>query len=138
MGKKEGKNKNKLLLPDDFRLYTLKSQQDLKHRIDYINKHLDKLWEHVSVTNDRLQDLEIQVNLISRFLTTLSIEKLGIKLKTLRKMLKKIEHDAAAESQIRDLETLYQKEFNQRYPHKASDDKNIPYLDEESDSGKTE
>ena len=32
------------------------AKDDLAHRLDYINKHLDKLWEHVSVTNERLEE----------------------------------------------------------------------------------
>lgn len=80
----------------------------LKEEISYIKKHLDKIWEHVSQTNERLQNLEIQVNLLSRLVVNLAIEKMNMRTFTLMKMIRKIEKQFITEGQIQDLEKLYQ------------------------------
>ncbi|MBI4387522.1 MAG: hypothetical protein HY582_00560 [Candidatus Omnitrophica bacterium] len=79
----------------------------LKSEIAYLKKHLDKLWEHVSVTNERLQDLEIQMNILSRLITTLAVEKMDMRTFGLAKMIRKIEKQLVTDSQIRHLEDLY-------------------------------
>ncbi len=82
----------------------------LNEEIRYIKKHLDKIWEHISNTNERLQDLEIQVNLLSRLIATLAVEKLDMKGFGLMKMIKRVEKQAIADDQIRLLENLYRLE----------------------------
>ena len=81
--------------------------QILKQEIAYYKKHLDKIWDHVAETNARLQDLEIQVNLISRLIATLAVEKMNIRTFSLVKMIRKIEKQIVADDQIRHLENLY-------------------------------
>ncbi|PIQ85636.1 MAG: hypothetical protein COV74_08030 [Candidatus Omnitrophica bacterium CG11_big_fil_rev_8_21_14_0_20_45_26] len=76
----------------------------------YIKKHLDKIWEHVVSTNDRLQTLEIQANLVARLISTLAVEKLGVSSFSLLKMIKRIEKDTIAADQIQHLEHLYRLE----------------------------
>jgi len=78
--------------------------------LDYIKKHLDKLWEQSSTTNQRLQDLEVQVNLLSRLVATLAIEKLKVRLSDLRKTIRRIEKEALEDSEIQHLENLYRLE----------------------------
>jgi len=86
------------------------------HDIKYLNKYLDKIWEHVAETNDRLQDLEIQTNLISRLIATLASEKMGMRSFGLMRMIKKVEKQAIRDNQIADLEKLYDLD----YPGKRS------------------
>jgi|SRR3989338_8698121 len=88
----------------------LKENRELRHRLDYVSKHLDKLWEHVATTNERLQNLEIYANIVSRLLTTICVEKLGIKLNTLKRLLRQIEKETIADSQVNYLEDLYRLE----------------------------
>jgi hypothetical protein len=85
---------------------------DFKHDVQYIHKHIDKLWEHVVVTNERIGNLEAQVNLLSRLVTTLCIEKLGIKLRSFKRLVCRLEQEAIADSEIRDLQELFQIEHN--------------------------
>ena len=79
----------------------------LKGEIAYLKKHLDKIWEHVSVTNERLQDLEIQMNIVGRLITTLATEKMNMRTFSLMKLIRRIEKQLVADSQIRHLEDLY-------------------------------
>lgn len=80
---------------------------DLEHDIKYIHKHLDKLWEHVAHTNGRLQALETQVNLVSRLLTTLCIENFDMRLSEFRRLIRRIEKEAIADSEVRTLQDLF-------------------------------
>lgn len=91
----------------ELRTELLKENREIRHRLDYVSKHLDKLWEHVATTNERLQDLEIYMNILSRLITTLCIEKMGMKLTSLKQILKRIQDDAIADSQVSYLEDLY-------------------------------
>lgn len=84
------------------------SPDSLKAEIDYLKKHLDKLWEHAHDASERLQDLEVHLNLLTRLLTALSVEKLGIRLGVLKRMIKKIEKEVIRDSQILHLESLFQ------------------------------
>ncbi len=86
----------------------------MKGEIAYLKKHVDKFWEHVSMTNERLQDLEIQVNLLNRLISALALEKLNMKTFGLVKMIRKIEKQVVAEDQIQNLE----KQFKLNHPRK--------------------
>ena len=111
------KNKRKPVIDRtmmEIRSELLKENREIAHRLDYIGKHLDKLWEHVATTNERLQDLEIYANIISRLITTICIEKLGIKLGVLKRLLRRIEKETIADSQINYLEELYRMEGKRR------------------------
>lgn len=75
--------------------------------IEYLRKHLDKLWEHAQETSERLQDIEVHVNLLTRLITALCVEKLGMRIGVLKRLIKKIEKEAIRDSQIHQLESLY-------------------------------
>lgn len=84
------------------------ADSSLKAELDYLKKHLDKLWEHAQESSQRLQDLEIHVNLLTRLITALCIEKLGMRIGVLKRLIKKIEKEAIRDTQILHLESLYQ------------------------------
>ncbi len=88
----------------------LADQRELRQDFIYLKKHLDKIWEHVSVTNQRLQDIETQLNLLSRLVATLAVEKLGMKTFHLVRLIRRIEKEAIAADQIKNLEDLYKLE----------------------------
>ncbi len=111
--KKKGARKNPELRAEIF-----KEVHDVRHEVDYVRKHLDKIWEHVTVTNERLQDLEIQMNLLSRLLTIICIEKLGIKLKAFKQLVRRIEKETVADLQIHHLEELYRLEAKRQHMEK--------------------
>ena len=81
---------------------------ELPHRLNYVHKHLDKLWEHVAVTNQRLDNVEVQLNLLSRLVTILCIENLGMKLGTFKRLVRRLEKETIADSEIRDLQDLFE------------------------------
>ena len=73
---------------------------------------LKKAIQDLSVQNEtleaRTQELEIHVSLMIRLLTTLCIEKFGMRVGVLKRLIKKAEQEAIRDSQIIQLENLYQ------------------------------
>ena len=76
---------------------------DLAHA----KKLIQKLNDQVEKDEERLQDLEIHINLLTRLLTTLCVEKFGMRIGVLKRMIKRIEKEAIRDSQISHLEALY-------------------------------
>ena len=72
-----------------------------------LKKNLQKAVEDLQLTEEKLQDLEIHVNLLTRLLTTLCVEKFGMRIGVLKRMIKRIEKEAIRDSQILHLEELY-------------------------------
>ena len=96
------------------------SDDSLKAELDYLKKHVDKLWEQANEAADRLQDVEVHLNLLTRLLTTLCVEKLGMRLGVLKRLIKRIEKEAIRDSQIYHLESLY------KLPHNPSSKSHPP------------
>ncbi len=86
-------------------LYT--QQHSLKRQMEEIFKHVQQLQE-------RLEDSEIHINLLTRLITTLCVEKMGMRVGVLKRLLKRIEKEAIRDSQILHLESLY------NLPHQTS------------------
>lgn len=82
-------------------------EPNLRAEVNYLKKHLDKLWEHAQEASERLQDIEVHVNLLTRLVTAICVEKLGMRIGVLKRMIKKIEKEAIRDSQIHHLESLY-------------------------------
>lgn len=81
-------------------------------------------------SEDRLQDIEIHINLLTRLITTLCIEKLGMRVGVLKRLIKKVEKEAIRDSQIMHLESLYQMPSNpadKKTPPTQSPSKNDPW-----------
>ena len=76
--------------------------------LEYLKKHLDKLWEHDQDASERLQDLEVHLNLLTRLFTAVCVEKLGMRIGVLKRMVKRIEKEAIRDTQIHHLESLYE------------------------------
>lgn len=76
---------------------------DLAH----LKKQVQKLTEQALKSDERIQDLEIHVNLLTRLLTTLCVEKFGMRIGVLKRLIKRIEKEAIRDSQISHLEALY-------------------------------
>ncbi|MBI4115559.1 MAG: hypothetical protein HY447_03180 [Candidatus Omnitrophica bacterium] len=79
----------------------------IRDEVEYLKKHLDKLWERAQDASERLQDIEVHLNLLTRLLTALCVERLGMRIGVLKRMIKKIEKEAIRDSQIHHLEKLY-------------------------------
>lgn len=122
MGKKKSPELNIKSIQKELQL----EQREMKRDFDYFKKHLDKIWEHISVTNDRLQNLEVQVNLLSRLVATLAVEKLGMKTFHLIRLIRRIEKEAVTADQIQHLEDLYKLEHpTHKRKTKGDQDKNL-------------
>ncbi len=117
--KKKTRLRHLSYLQEEFR----KEDKLLRENLDYIKKHVDKLWEYATDAKDRLQDLEIQVNLITRLLTTLCLEVLRMKPKALRRMIKRVEEEAVADSQVMHLEELFRLESREKKEEKKEGNK---------------
>jgi len=89
-------------------------EKELPGDLTYLKTHVDKLWEHASRIDERVQDLEIQMNLVTRLLTTVCLEQFGMRLSVLRKMIRRVEKEAIDDSQIQELEKLYKLEFHDK------------------------
>lgn len=104
-----------------------KEDKTLHEGLEYIKKHLDKLWEHVAETNERLMDLEVQSNLMTRLVTTICIEKLKINSDVLTKLIRRIEKEAIEDSQIMNLEQMFslehEEEKHSKRKHKPKENK---------------
>ena len=72
-----------------------------------IKKEMGKVAEGGEQAENRLTSLEIHVNILARLLTTLCIEKLGIRIGALRRLVHRVEKEAVRDSQIMELESLY-------------------------------
>lgn len=103
--RKAGLSKRQKLLPtagDAESSITLQSEMvDVK---DQIKKILDQ----IEKSSEDIQDLQIHVNLLTRLFTTLCIEKFGMRIGVLKRLIKRVEREAIRDSQILHLETLYQ------------------------------
>ena len=72
-----------------------------------LKKEMGKVSEGGERADDRLTSLEVHVNILARLLTTLCIEKLGIRIGALRRLVRRVEKEAMRDSQIMELESLY-------------------------------
>lgn len=82
---------------------SLAFHSDLAH----LKKQVQKLTDQTTKADERIQDLEIHVNLLTRLLTTLCVEKFGMRIGVLKRLIKRIEKEAIRDSQISHLEALY-------------------------------
>ena len=70
-------------------------------------RELEGLAHKTDELSDRLEDSEIHINLLTRLVTTLCVEKMGMRIGVLKRLLKRIEKEAIRDSQIIQLESLY-------------------------------
>ncbi len=78
-------------------------------QVSDLKNHLKETLENKARDEDRITDLEVHINLLTRLLTTLCIERFGFRVATLRRLVKRIESQAVRDSQIYELELLYKK-----------------------------
>ncbi len=75
--------------------------------MSHLKKHFEKLREQYETMDERLEDAEIHINLLTRLLTVICVEKMGMRIGVLKRLLKRIEQEAIRDSQILHLESLY-------------------------------
>ncbi len=80
---------------------------DYHTEVHQLKKSMQKLWDLLAQNDERIQDLEVHVNLITRLITTLCVEKFGMRIGVLKRLIKRIEKEAIRDSQILHLEELY-------------------------------
>jgi len=86
---------------------SLKAILTLYTKLAELKKDMDQATEGGRRAEERLTNLEIHVNLLARLLTTLCIEKMGIRVGALKRLVHRIENEAVRDSQIMELESLY-------------------------------
>lgn len=100
----------------------------LHEEIARLGKALRESEQQAEALQERVQDIEIHVNLLTRLLTTLCIEKFGMRIGVLKRLIKRIEKEAIRDSQILHLESLYnmpstaKKKNNPSPPPSSKDD----------------
>ena len=97
----------------------------------HTKKTMQRLTDSLEKMDERLSDLEIHVNLVTRLLTTICVEKLGIRVGVLKRLIKRIEKEAIRDSQILHLEELYKlpSHSGKKEPPPQSSSKNDPWED---------
>ena len=86
---------------------SLKEILSLSTKLADLKKDIAKATELGESADDRLTDLEVHVNILARLLTTLCIEKFGIRVGALKRLVHRVEKEAVRDSQIMELESLY-------------------------------
>ena len=86
---------------------SLKEVLSLYTKLAELKKEMVKAAEVGERGDDRLTDLEIHVNLLARLLTTLCLEKMGLRAEALKRLVRRVEKEALRDSQIMELESLY-------------------------------
>ena len=119
--KKKTRKRKKL---SDFSMESTLSWHD---NMASVQKQFAKFSEDLQKQDERIQDIEIHVNLLTRLVTTLCVEKLGMRIGVLKRLIKRIEKEAIRDSQILHLETLYKmsppsdKKGSSSLPHSKDD-----------------
>ena len=72
-----------------------------------LKRKIDKLTDNTEDMAMRMEDAEIHINLLTRFITTICVEKIGMRVGVLKRLLKRVEREAVRDSQILHLESLY-------------------------------
>ena len=85
----------------------LKEILSLYAKIEDLKKEMGKVAEGEVRSDDRLTNIEIHLNVLARLLTTLCIEKLGLRVGALKRLVRRVEKEAVRDSQIMELEFLY-------------------------------
>ncbi len=76
-------------------------------KINELQKQVIETQSTVESLSSRLEDAEIHVNILTRFVTAVCIEKVGMRVGVLKRLLKRVEGEAVRDSQILHLESLY-------------------------------
>ena len=97
----------------------------------HLQKEMEKVWEAIEKSDERIQDIEIHVNLLTRLITTLCVEKFGMRIGVLKRLIKRIEKEAIRDSQILHLENLYKlsSHSDKKGPMTPPASKNDPWED---------
>lgn len=80
---------------------------DKNHEFLYLKKHVDKLWADANDAKKRLHDLEIHADLMERLVVALALQKMGMRLSELRHLIRVVEKEAIADSEVVQLEQLF-------------------------------
>lgn len=88
-------------------VFSVDASLSLQEENEALKEHIEKLWEFAQASDERLEDLEIHVNLLTRLFTTLCVEKFGMRVGVLKRIIKRVEKEAIRDSQIMHLESLY-------------------------------
>lgn len=94
-----------------------------------LKKELTQLAEGRSGAEKRMFQIEKHLNILTRLLATLCIERFGMKAAALKRLVRRIEAEVARESQITELESLYRlsDSFSNKNPSSSRKEKDDPW-----------
>ena len=105
MGRKKQKRKKRIR--NNWTPQTDEEALTFSNELSNLKQKNEKMSEAMEDLQFRMEDAEIHINLLTRLLTTLCVEKLGMRIGVLKRLLKRIEKEAIRDSQILHLESLY-------------------------------
>lgn len=91
-----------------------------------LKESISKLEKKIAGLEERIQELEVHENILTRLLTTLCVEKFGMRIGVLKRFIKRVEKEAIRDSQIYHLESLYQMPDSPAKGGGSSSDKKEP------------
>lgn len=102
---------------------------ELISELTKLKKQVQEMDAQRTESEERLQDIEIHINLITRLLTTLCVEKFGMRIGVLKRMIKRIEKETIRDSQILHLEEIYKlpPKSEKKLPPSSPHSKNDPW-----------
>ena len=102
---------------------TAENTLSLHGDVQQLKSQMQFLIQKFTESEEKVQDLEIHLNLLTRLLTTLCVEKFGMRVGVLKRIIKRIEKEAIRDSQIHHLENLYKmtSPSNKKGPHPKGD-----------------
>jgi len=86
---------------------SFKGVLSLYAKIADLKREVGQVTEGGVRADDRLTAIEVHVNILARLLTTLCIEKFGLRIGALKRLVRRVEKEALRDSQIMELESLY-------------------------------
>ncbi|MDD5217743.1 MAG: hypothetical protein PHS88_06540 [Candidatus Omnitrophica bacterium] len=101
----------------------------LYNQVQELKKQLAKSATTLNQFQERLEDAEIYINLLTRFMITLCVEKLGMRIGVLKRLLKRVEKEAIKDSQVLHLESLFTESPEKKSPPTDKPAKKDPWED---------
>ena len=107
MAKKKIKRENSKKLVAQKAWVSGKESLEIYSQMNDLKKQLVEVQAKADNLNTRLEDSEIHINILTRFVTAVCIEKIGMRVGVLKRLLKRVESEAVRDSQILHLESIY-------------------------------
>lgn len=99
----------------------LPNEDPVEDRIKQVEHQVIELVCALEGMQERVEEAEIHINLLTRFITTVCVEKMGMRVGVLKRLLKRVEEEAMRDSEVVELEHLYHINDNDTHPDDHED-----------------